>query len=106
MNRESGGREARRWLRRAFVGKVFLEEQGGEEFPAVELSAGGIGIRCPRRLGPGRMVELAFLDRAVSVKGIVRHETPQQSEWRIGIEFLQPQPDLVDVVLAVTLQSG
>jgi hypothetical protein len=91
----------RRFPRQAYVGGVFLEDQNkarGEELMAFNLSQSGVGLHSPRQLGTGSPVELSFLGRNMSVKGVVRREAGGKP-WQIGVEFNQPQPELVDVAL-------
>jgi hypothetical protein len=46
-------------------------------------------------------VKLAFPARSVSVQGTVAHVQPLRSgDWRVGVRFLQEQPELAEVALA------
>jgi hypothetical protein len=95
--------ELRSVVRHLFQRPVSLKGVFAEELDALNLSLRGIGIRSPLRLGEGRLVELAFLERSVSVRGVVRHETKtESSDLLIGIEFLDPQPELVEVALLLS----
>jgi hypothetical protein len=86
---------------------VYLEEEEGEELKAFNLSQTGVGLHSPRRLGTGRHVELSFLGRNMSVKGVVRRESELTVPlWQVGVEFNQPQPELEEVALTMPTMTG
>lgn len=70
---------------------------------AVDLSVGGIGLIADLRTGQHRKLELVLLERSVSVEGVVRYEaeTPDAA-FRVGIEFVEPQPELEEVALLLS----
>ena len=99
--------EVRQYDRQAFLGTVHLPGLGNEEFRALDLSMGGVTLIGARRLGIGRTVEVAFLNRSMVVKGVIRAERESAlPRWRIGIQFLQPQPELLSVALAEMASAG
>jgi PilZ domain len=95
--------EARRFPRMLFNGEIDLNDPNGDtdgsSVRASDLSAGGLRVYCLTALGTGRRVEMAFLQRNVRVHGITRHESPgPKFGWHVGIEFTEPQPELVEVI--------
>ena len=98
--------EVRLHKRHPFLATVHLRGIEGEAFQAVDLSVGGVGLIGSRRLGVGRLVDVAFLNRSMVVKGIIRAERESGlPRWRIGIQFLQPQPELLEVALAASASA-
>jgi hypothetical protein len=101
------GSEARKFPRIPFEGTVYLndteEETDGDGVRACDLSLGGLSVLCFRTVGMGREVDLDFLERNVRVRGVTRHEAPgpRATVWRIGIQFSEPQPELVEVILSL-----
>jgi hypothetical protein len=94
--------EARRFRRYPFPGVVRLNERPEQALRACDLSASGVGLHSREPLGVGRTVEVVLLDSSVRIKGVVRHEAPAAAlGWRIGIEFAQPQPELLAVALSL-----
>lgn len=99
-------RGTRRSVRFPYSSRVDVEGYDGETFGATDLSTCGVRLKSPRRLGGQGLVVLVFLKRNISVQGVVRHETPApDSGWDIGVQFLQPQPELLAVALSVS-QAG
>jgi hypothetical protein len=93
--------------RKSFLGSVHMRDSDVLEYRAVDLSVGGVGMIGTRRLGVGRVVEVAFLNRGMVVKGVIRSERESAlPRWRIGIQFLQPQPELLAVALAGVASAG
>lgn len=94
--------DLRRSGRHAFSAPVNLRDRNGEEFSAIDLSAEGVSLISSRPLGTGRTLDLAFLDGSMVVRGGIRNEREvMRARWRIGIQFLQPQPELLEVALSV-----
>jgi hypothetical protein len=69
---------------------------------SVDLSFGGIGFVASRATHPGTEVEVAFLDRSVAVRGIVRSHHPVDGGLRVGVQFHKEEREVVEVVLAVS----
>lgn len=99
--------DVRRHSRHAFSGPVQLPDRDGQEFDAVDLSVEGVSLISPQPLGAGSNVDLAFLNGSMVVRGGIRNEREiVPARWRIGIQFLQPQPELLEVALSVTGKRG
>jgi hypothetical protein len=99
--------EARQHRRLPFRGAVHLQDRYGDVLRAFDLSEGGVGVHSDRPQGIGQRVEVVLLDGNVRVKGVIRYELQTQAHgWRIGIQFLQPQPELLAVALALPSGKG
>ncbi len=95
-------RGSRRSVRFPYRSRVDVEGYDGETFGATDLSSCGVRLKSPRRLGGRGLVVVVFLKRNISVEGVVRHESPTpDSGWDIGVQFLQPQPELLAVALSI-----
>lgn len=93
--------ETRRQPRRAFSGRVRRVDDGSE-FAALDLSAEGVGLLSAEPLKAGQQLRLAFLGGSIVVKGCVCHvRYVEQKVWRVGIDFLQDEPELAEVALAL-----
>jgi hypothetical protein len=98
--------DSRKYIRHAFTGTVQLRDGDGFEFRAVDLSAGGVGFLSLRPLGIGSVVDVTFLDRSVVVRGVIRFEQEAHPHrWRIGIQFAQPQHELLAVANLLRMQQ-
>jgi hypothetical protein len=91
--------DIRQFPRHRFEDKVVVRNLAGEDCRTKDLSAGGVGVTSTRALGTGRHVDVAFLDCNVLVRGVIRHEREIEAQWHIGIQFLQPQHELMDVTV-------
>jgi hypothetical protein len=93
--------EVRMHARQAFLDTVNLRDEDDGEFHTVDLSLGGVGLIGSRRLGVGRAVDVVFLNRSLVIPGVIRSERESAlPRWRIGIQFLQLQPELLAVASA------
>ncbi|HEX7925981.1 MAG TPA: PilZ domain-containing protein [bacterium] len=75
---------------------------GGTDLEAAEgidLSVGGIGFLVPDGVKIGDEVEVAFLDRSVAVKGVVRNIRQTETGFHVGVQFNADEHDVVEVVL-------
>mgnify|MGYP001588056463 CR=1 FL=1 len=75
---------------------------GGENLAAaegVDLSVGGIGFLVPDGVKIGDEVEVAFLDRSVAVKGVVRSLRETEGGFHVGVQFNADEREVVEVVL-------
>src|SRR5262245_44073356 len=75
---------------------------GGTDMAAAEglaNSVGGIGFVVPDGVQIGDEVEVAFLDRSVAVKGVVRNIRGTDSGLHVGVQFNADEHDVVEVVL-------
>lgn len=94
--------DARRNPRFTFRGVVHVRDCEGKKLRALDLSLGGIGIHSDGPLGIGRALEVVLLDGSVRVEGVIRYEVRTEGVgWRIGIQFLRPQPELVAVAVSI-----
>jgi hypothetical protein len=92
------GAELRRFARYPYPGRVRSVNDGNREMAALDLSAGGVGLLSAQQLEIGRLMVLAFLGGTVAVKGVVSSVRPGRwRDWRVGIAFLQPEHELVEV---------
>ena len=99
--------EARRYRRFPFRGVVQLQDRNGDKLRAFDLSVGGVGIHSDRPLGIGRTIEVVLLDGSMRVKGVVRYEIQNKGlGWRIGIRFVEPQPELLAVAMSLPFDEG
>ncbi|MFI5399904.1 MAG: PilZ domain-containing protein [SAR324 cluster bacterium] len=94
--------DARRNPRFTFHGALHVRDCKGTKLRALDLSLGGIGIDSDGALGIGRTLEVVLLDGSVRVEGVVRYEVRTAGlGWRIGVQFLRPQPELVAVAVSI-----
>ncbi len=97
------GADRRTVSRHPFTGKVSLKDRPGEPMEPFGLSSRGVGLRTRLRIGRGRPLDLVLRGHSMSVEGVVRHETTTGgSDFRVGIEFLEPQPELAEVALLLS----
>jgi hypothetical protein len=56
----------------------------------LNLSLGGVGLRCDEPLSPGLELAIAVHEPEVSLHGraVVRHCTGMRGDYLIGVEFL------------------
>ena len=95
--------ESRQYPRRRYSGTIYLHPGGSEEFQALDISTGGIGVLGSRSIGIGVPVNVALLGKSVAVDGIVRFERETDPfRWHLGIQFLEPQPELAEVAARTT----
>ena len=95
-------KDTRRHRRFPFRGVVQLQGRYGETLHAFDLSVGGVGIYSDRALGIARTIEVVLWDGSVRVRGVVRYELQTKGRgWRIGIQFAEPQPELLAVALSL-----
>jgi hypothetical protein len=95
--------DGRRHARKAYGGLIERMDGPRQQCGALDLSIGGVGILSSEPMEPGQVVHLAFLGRSVSVRGFVTHVRPTSSgDWRVGINFLQDEPELAEVALAAS----
>jgi len=100
---QSPGSERRKSPRHCIKAKVALKGRPRAEMEVLDLSAQGIGLRTDLRTGVGRTLELDFIGYSLRVEGTVRHESKTLgSASRVGVEFLQPQPELEEVALLLS----
>lgn len=86
-------REVARW---PFPGTVELwipDEHGIEHHAlatSLNLSLGGVGVRCDEALSPGLELAIAVHEPEVSFHGraVVRHCTEMRGDYLIGLQFL------------------
>lgn len=94
------GTDRRKAQRHAVNTRAFLKDRPLVPMETFDLSSFGIGIKTNLRAGQGRTIDLVLLDGSVTVKGVVRNETEMPGPYfRVGIEFLEPQRELEEVVL-------
>ena len=100
---DSPSREERRvHTRRPFSGQVQILGMQNGETAALDLSVSGVGLLSSRLLSMGQVVDLSFLGRSVQVTGVVQRVRPVFScDWHVGIQFMEPQPELAEVVNAL-----
>jgi hypothetical protein len=63
---------------------------------AVDLSAGGIGLRARKSLSPDTEVALQLFDGQVEFLGTAKWVRPLGSGFRIGVQFHTRAPELVE----------
>ena len=93
---DTKGKARRKVTRWPFTGTVELwipDEQGRERYAlatSLNLSLGGVGIRCDEALSLGLELALAVHEPEVSFhgRGVVRHCTDMKGEFLIGLQFL------------------
>lgn len=86
--------------RHAYTGKVVRLGENLTECGALDLSQGGVGLLMPEPLEIGQLVHLAFLGRSIAVRGFITHMALRPTgDWRVGIRFLHPEPELTEVAL-------
>ncbi len=93
---DTRGKARRKVTRWPFPGTVELwipDEQGRERYAlatSLNLSLGGVGIRCDEALSLGLELALAVHEPEVSFhgRGIVRHCTDMGGEFLIGLQFV------------------
>ena len=96
--------ELRKFKRFPFTGTVQLRDDDDFEYRGVDLSAGGVGFLSLRPFGVGSAIDVMFLRRSVVVKGVIRFQREAMPHrWRVGVEFNQPQPELLEVAGALSL---
>lgn len=64
----------------------------------IDLSYGGVGFLAQDVVPLGDEVDVAFLERSVAVRGIVRSVMRVDDGYRVGIQFLAEEPEVVEVV--------
>ena len=90
------GKDRRKMTRWPFPGAVELwipDEHGIEHHAlatSLNLSLGGVGIRCDEPLSPGLELAIAVHEPEVSFHGraVVCHCTDMQGDYLIGLQFL------------------
>lgn len=97
-----GGRERRRFLRARYLESLdFREEKSGMEGTGmgIDVSAGGMSFFSGQLHHLFNAVELILLNRAVSVRGVVRNiEQIADGGKRVGVEFVHVEHELFDVL--------
>lgn len=92
---DTKGKARRKVARWPFPGTVelWIPDEGGQEryvlATSLDLSLGGVGIRCDEPLSPGLELALAVHEPEISFHGrcVVRHCTDMEGEYLIGLQF-------------------
>lgn len=95
-------RKTRRYRRYPFHRVVQLRDRTGDNLHTLDLCEGGVALRGDRPFGIGEAIEVVLLDGNVRVAGVVCYELQAEDGWRIGIRFVEPQPELLVVALSLT----
>jgi hypothetical protein len=93
------GTERSRHERLPYRTEIHYGAEDLEPAAGVDLSFGGVGFIAPQVVKIGAEVEIAFLDRSVAVRGIVRNLQQMAAGYRVGVQFHADEREVVDVVL-------
>jgi len=100
-DKEGIGAERRRYTRHTFTGRLYYRGSVYDEGRGIDISEGGVGFRSRHALSPGAPLDVIFLNRSVTVSGIVRYHAEEAEGWhRVGVEFEQREPDVLNVLLS------
>jgi hypothetical protein len=92
------GKDRRRYERLPFDGGIHFGTDCLQTATGIDLSLGGVGL-LTRDVAPvGNELEVAFLERSVAVRGVVRSVRRVDDGYRLGIQFLTEEPEVVEVV--------
>lgn len=97
------GNDRRRHERLPFDREIHFGADSPQAAAGIDLSSGGVGFLSPEVAALGNEVEVAFLERSVAVRGIVRSVTRVDDGYRVGIQFLAEEPEVVEVVRRYSL---
>ena len=87
-----------------------LAASGDDPYTLMDLSAGGVGLRFygDQPLPEEILLDLFFLDRELTLTGIRckkifaarvdRGEAGQVPEWHVGLEFQNPQAEMIQML--------
>jgi hypothetical protein len=87
--------EKRREVRTPFTERLRVVKPAIQHATAANLSALGICITVPKPIAEGAQVELELFGGSIFVKGTVRKAASDRQGHRLGIEFLQAQPQVL-----------
>jgi hypothetical protein len=82
-----------------YRGEIHWGVEALEAAQGVDLSPGGVGFISTLLEPMGAEVEVAFLERSVAVRGIVRNHRPVEGGHRVGVQFHAEEREVVEVVL-------
>lgn len=90
--------ERRRVQRHPYTDPVRLRNGVVLDGDGCDVSEGGVGVLLAAPVHPGTAVDVIFIGNEVFVEGVVRHSRPVEGGYRVGVAFLQPEPELVEVL--------
>ena len=93
------GHERRLRPRMPYRSEIHWGVESLEAAQSVDLSVGGVGFISTLLPTMGAEVEVAFLERSVAVRGIVRNQRPVEGGYRVGVQFHAEEREVVEVVL-------
>jgi PilZ domain len=86
---------------------VYIGGVKSERMTASDLSASGVRLQTVKALGEQILVDIEFEGYPQIVQGAVRHEIQSENGgWYLGVEFLETQPNLLDIILGAHDHNG